>query len=353
MNTFFKFFITCTVLSACKVNKINHTNPIKPIIAITASAETTPVTSFGDAADDPCIWINPKDKMQSIIIGTNKKKGLETYNLDGEKLFNYKIGRVNNVDIRTGFILNGKKVSVVTASNRTYNTISILIVKENGELEEIAARPIKSNLKEVYGLGMYKSKHSKKIYVFMVGKRGGVEQWELFENNAKIDAKIVRSFSLGSQGEGIVADDYHGNVYIGEENKALWKYNAEPNALNDRVKIIGTRDVNMKDDFEGVTLYDAGNGNGYILLSSQGNNSYAIFDRNSNQYLGSFSIKNGVVDGTNDTDGIDVTSVSFNSKYPKGFFLAQDGTNNTPKDSLAQNFKIVDWRTIQKALNLK
>lgn len=354
MNKFLTISLAYVTLGACKVEKILHNNPqLKPVVAITANAETTPVTSFDDAADDPCIWINPKDVMQSVIIGTNKKEGLETYNLDGKRLNTYKIGRVNNVDIRNGFVLNGKEVSVLTASNRTYNTLSILIVKENGELEDVAARAIKSTLKEVYGLGMYKSAKTNKIYTFIVGKRGGVEQWELFENKGKIDAKVVRNIVLGGQGEGIVADDEHGKVYIGQEEKALWKYNAEPTATNERVKIIGTRDLNMKADFEGVTLYDAGNGKGYLILSSQGNNSYAVFDRISNQYLGSFSLKDGIVDGTNDTDGIDVTSIAFGSKYPKGFFLAQDGTNNTPKDSLAQNFKIVDWQTIETALKLK
>ncbi|MCT4698106.1 MULTISPECIES: phytase [Tenacibaculum] len=354
MKKIISLSMVCVILASCKVTKILHTNPqLKPVIAITANAETTPVTSFNDAADDPCIWINPNNVMQSVIIGTNKKEGLETYNLDGKRLATYKIGRINNVDIRNGFVLNGKTVSIVTGSNRTYNTLSILIVKENGELQDIAARTIKSTLKEVYGLGMYKSTKTNTFYVFIVGKRGGVEQWELFEKNGKIDAKIVRNIILGGQGEGIVADDFHGKVYIGQEDKALWKYDAEPNSSNIRVKIIGTRDLNMKSDFEGVTLYDSGNGKGYILLSSQGNNSYAVFDRISNQYLGSFSLKDGIVDGTNDTDGIDVTSISFGDKYPKGFFLAQDGTNNTAKDSLAQNFKIVDWKKIERALNLK
>jgi len=179
---------------------------------------------------------------------------------------------------------------------------------------------------------MYKSYKTNIFYVFIVGKEGEVEQWELFENDTKIDAKLVRNFELGSQGEGIVADDFYGKVYIGEENNALWKYEAEPDASNERIKVVSVAEQNMKDDFEGVTLYDAGNGKGHIILSSQGNNSYAVFDRISNNYQGSFKIKDGAtIDGTNDTDGIDV---------------AQDGTNTKKETSLNQNFKIVDCRKI-------
>lgn len=349
MNKFilFLFFISVTIIS-CKEKKTTKTAIQKnAFMQIYADAETTPVSSNDDAADDPCIWINPNDVLKSTIIGTNKREGLEVYNLDGERIYSYKIGRVNNVDIRNGFLLNGKEVSIITATNRTNNTISILYVKPTGELEEVAVRPIKSSMAEVYGLGMYKSYKTNIFYVFIVGKEGEVEQWELFENDTKIDAKLVRNFELGSQGEGIVADDFYGKVYIGEENNALWKYEAEPDASNERIKVVSVAEQNMKDDFEGVTLYDAGNGKGHIILSSQGNNSYAVFDRISNNYQGSFKIKDGAtIDGTNDTDGIDVTSISFGEKYPKGFFIAQDGTNTKKETSLNQNFKIVDCRKI-------
>lgn len=327
----------------------------KPVVDVFADAETEPVTVSGDAADDPCIWINPKDVLKSTIIGTNKKEGLDVYDLNGKLLYRYKIGKVNNVDIRYGFSLNNKKYPLVTASNRTDNSISVLIVKEDGSLVEIAAKPLISELEPVYGLGMYKSAKSGKFYVFMVGKKGGVEQWELFESNGKVDGKVVRKFNIGSQGEGIVADDLNGEVYIGEENVALWRYKAEPDAGTDRREVISVKSKNMQADFEGVTLYDSGNGKGYIILSSQGNNSYAVFDRNSNEYVGTFKIGDGAIDGTIDTDGIDVTSVAIGKKYPKGFFLAQDyaNTDKESKDTLNQNFKIVDWQKITSKLQLK
>ncbi|MFM9701242.1 phytase, partial [Streptomyces europaeiscabiei] len=46
---------------------------------ITASAQTTPVAAFGDAADDPAIWINPQDAKNSLILGTDKRRGLMVY----------------------------------------------------------------------------------------------------------------------------------------------------------------------------------------------------------------------------------------------------------------------------------
>lgn len=356
MKNIIKISLACALFGACKVEKIQHVSPEnKPIVNLVADVETDPVSNNDDAADDPTVWVNLADATKSTIIGTNKKEGLVVYDLNGKELYNYPVGRVNNVDVRE-FTLNGKSETLVMSSKRNDNTITAHIVnKETGELIDIQARPLQSNLKKIYGFGMYKSPKTGKVYALPNGKDGKVEQWELFESNGKVDGKIVRTFDVGSQVEGIVADDYHAKIYVGEEDKALWKYDAEPSSdSKKRVQVISVKDHNMKSDFEGVTIYDAGNGKGYIILSSQGNNSYAVFDRLSNQYMGSFRLVEGKgVDGTYDTDGIDVTSHAFGTKYPKGFFIAQDGANTKAKDTLHQNFKVLDWRKVSNALKLK
>ena len=364
MKKFIKLFLVVLAFTACKDVKEKkeakevatekevkkEENTIKPVYA---TMETAQVSSSDDAADDSCIWIHPTDVMESKIIGTNKQQGLVVYDLAGKEVFQYPVGRVNNVDIRDGFVLEKDTVAIVTASNRTSNTITVHKVNpKDGSLEDVAASPLKSQLAEIYGLGMYKSPKTNTIYVFANGKDGNVEQWELFEEAGKVAGKIVRTFAVGNQTEGVAADDFYGKLYIGEEEKALWKYDAEPDGSTVRKAIATTTDTNMKADFEGVTIYDKGEGKGYIILSSQGNNSYAVFDRITNVYIGSFNIADGAeIDGTYDTDGIDVTSVAFSS-YPKGFFVAQDGANTQGKDSLNQNFKLVDWRKIETALLL-
>lgn len=355
MKKYFYIVLITFIVISCKEEKIQQKEmETKPVVNIIADFETDPVSKTDDAADDVCIWVNKKEVSKSTIIGTNKQEGLIVYNLQGKELFNYPIGRVNNVDLRDGFLFKGKEVAVVSASNRTNNTITLHMVNtKTGELIDIAKRPIKSLVNEVYGLGMYKSAKTNKFYVIVNSKDGEVEQWEIFENEGYVDAKMVREFTVGGQTEGVVCDDYYGTLYIGEEENALWRYNAEPNKGNNRVKIISTTDLNMKEDFEGVTIYDAGNGKGYVILSSQGNNSYAVFDRISNSYKGSFLLTNGdSVDGTYDTDGIDVSSVNFGGNYSKGFFIAQDGANTKGKDTLNQNFKIVNWKKIEEKLNL-
>jgi len=70
---------------------------------VQAALETEPVASRGDAADDAAIWVNPVDPAASVIIGTDKQRGLIVYRLDGTVVQSLPDGRMNNVDLRDGF----------------------------------------------------------------------------------------------------------------------------------------------------------------------------------------------------------------------------------------------------------
>jgi 3-phytase len=72
-----------------------------------------------------------------------------------------------------------------------------------------------------------------------------------------------------------------------------------------------------------------------------------VFDREAQHlHLGTFQIGNGIVDGVQETDGIDVTSANLGAGLEKGLFVAQDGDN--PGSN--QNFKLVPWSRIEEAL---
>ena len=55
----------------------------------------------------------------------------------------------------------------------------------------------------------------------------------------------------------------------------------------------------------------------------------------------------GAVDAVSHTDGIDVTSAALPG-YPSGLLVAQDDAN--PRAGVDQNFKLVDWRDIERAI---
>ena len=300
--------------------------------AVTADVETAPVEHGGDAADDPAIWVHPTNPALSLIIGTNKQGGLYSYTLDG-KIHQYlPDGKMNNVDIRYGFDLNGEKATVIAASNRTNRSIALYRMnEETGMLSDIADGPQATRMEDPYGLCMYQSAQTGKTYVFVNEKEGMVRQWELeASEDGKIGTKQVREFSVGSTAEGCVADDDNGTLFQAEEDVALWAYGAEPDAGDTRTKVTSV-DENpaLKDDLEGVSIYYGEDGNGYLIQSSQGNNSYAVFDHKAPYaYRGSYRVLGDVnsgIDGSSETDGLDVISTPLGEAFPHGLFIAQDG----------------------------
>ena len=76
----------------------------QPIGDAQATVETTPVSSTGDAADDPAIWRNPIDPSRSTVIGNDKGGALEVYDLSGVPIQRFTGGFFGNVDVRSGFV---------------------------------------------------------------------------------------------------------------------------------------------------------------------------------------------------------------------------------------------------------
>lgn len=333
-----------------------------PFPAVMATVETRAVPTLGDAADDPAIWVNRDDPAASLVLGTDKNGGLALYDMAGQQLQYVADGRMNNVDLRDGFRLGDREVVLVTASNRTNRSIAIYVLDTQARrLIDVADGVQPTGQEDPYGLCMYRSARSGETYVFINDSggqtNGAKRQWRLVATaEGRVRAEQVRDFAFGSQAEGCVADDETGVLYVAEEDVGLWRLSAEPDAGADMTSVEAITDnPALKDDMEGVSLYDLGDGRGYLVASSQGNDSYAVYRREGDQaYLGSFVIvanPQAGIDGASETDGLDVTSADLGPGFESGAVIVQDGRNVLPVET--QNYKYVPWSAIAQALNLE
>jgi 3-phytase len=345
---------SCKYLLNNENNKNNNGN-VKMVIP---SVETTPAVSWGDNADDIAIWVNEKNRKNSLIFGTLKREGLAVYNLDGKMIQFINDGKFNNVDIRYNFNLNNKIIDILAASNRTNNSIALYgIDKEKGTLFPITDKTIYSKLKMVYGICMYHNENDNEYYVFVTSKNGFIEQWKLFLNNTVVDAEFVRNFKLSSQLEGCVADDEQGFLFVGEEEVGVWRfYVGSNNDISRRPVLIDKvgKGGHLNAEVEGLALYTAANGHGYLIVSSQGASRFDVFNRRPpHEYVGGFKIVNNKdlnIDEVTGTDGIDVINLELNKTFKYGLFIAQDDENRMPRAH--QDFKFVPWENIAESLNL-
>ncbi len=190
------------------------------------------------------------------------------------------------------------------------------------------------------------------------------------------------------QVEGMVVDDFHGVVYLAQERVGLWKTTIEDPSSNlvlmEKIKGFGipyervlkaggekyacepkwqqaaaaSAANHPTPDLEGLTLYDRGKGQGYLLASSQGSSEFVVYDRASGAYLGKFTITAGRIDGSEHCDGAHVVSDDLGGEFSGGLLVVHDG-ENTPevrdqngavRDNT--NFKYVRWSDIARRLGL-
>ena len=110
----------------------------------------------------------------------------------------------------------------------------------------------------------------------------------------------------------------------------------------------------VKDDIEGLALYH-GKGGDYLVISSQGNDSYVVVDaKPPYRVRGSFQVSLDAqrgIDGASETDGLDVTSANLGGPWAKGLLVVQDGRKRMPEGN--QNYKYVPWAAVAEALGLE
>jgi 3-phytase len=351
MTLYFAFITLGGCATSSEIPVAQRIANATPAVNVTARGETTPVgTANADAADDPAIWRNAADPAASLIVGTDKKAGLYVYRLDGKVRDFIDAGRVNNVDLKDGVSINGQNGILVAASDRNDLASAKLALfhLDPATAKLTALGKVDGGAGEAYGVCL--GRDASGVSAYIVLKDGTINQVALDASGAAPAGRIVRTMKLGTQSEGCAVDDRTGRLYVAEEDVGLWRFDAGSTVP---VKIAAADGKNIVADAEGVAIAPMGEADGYVLVSSQGDNAYVAYRISDDGYAGRFRIVDGPnagdVGGSEETDGIELMLGDFGPAFPGGLFIAQDGHNATA----AQNFKLVAWDDIVRALGLQ
>jgi myo-inositol-hexaphosphate 3-phosphohydrolase len=142
----------------------------------------------------------------------------------------------------------------------------------------------------------------------------------------------------------------------------ILKFSAEPDGGNAFTLIHSFDSGFFKPEAEGLAIYYGPHGTGYLLISSQGDSTFAVFRREgNNEYLGSFVVGDVLdIDQANETDGLDVINVPLGDRFPFGLLVVQDGFNDPQfaaqddeeLENWSTNFKFVSWADVAARLGL-
>ena len=318
--------------------------------AVYAIVETEPVRGEGDAADDPAIWIHPEDASLSLVLGTDKRRGLSVYDLSGREVQFLARGRVNNVDLRQGVAMAGGPATLAVATNRSEVAMDIYRVSGEGRVELALAQALE--IDDPYGICMHLDAAGI-AYAYVNGSGGEYEIWRL-NNGGELKPERIDRFSLPTKPEGCVVDDRTGVAYIGEEEHGIWKMPARAGGFGEKTLLDPVDSDRLTADVEGLDIYRTRQGHAILVASSQGDYTYAFYDLNDgDRYLGSVRIADNPasgIDGAEETDGLAVSAVNLGAGLEQGVLVVQDGFNRRPEEK--QNFKLVPFSSVVSALNL-
>lgn len=316
-------------------------------VFVMASAETEPVSTLGDAADDPAFWRHPADAASSLVLGTDKRSGLIAYDLAGRHVQSLLIGELNNVDVRQSA---DRAFDVAFASNRTTDSVSVFqIDRATGEIRH--SGDVATGMTEPYGL--CQARDGGRDLAGVTYKDGTVQIFDIEISADSISGSLVSTLKFDTQLEGCVFDEVNGQLFIGEENHGLWVVAwRDETPLPVLVDQVGSG-TGLAADVEGVSIWRGAAGEGWVVASAQGEDRYVVYDRKA-PYTprGSFSILANEalgIDGVTHTDGLDVFSGALPG-FPRGLLMVQDDAN--PNKGENQNFKLVSWADVEAALGL-
>ncbi|WP_030776222.1 phytase [Streptomyces sp. NRRL S-920] len=322
-------------------------------------------------------------------------------------------GRFNNVDLVHGLRLSSGRADLAVTSDRGGDRLRFYRVERDragGPLTDVtdpAAPPVFSASQEeideqrtAYGLATWTDKSTGRSYALVSRReRTSVALLEITPGaRGKVGYRKVRSLDLPAtfrlpngtswtpcgepgelpQVEGMVVDPANGTLYAGQEDVGIWRMRADLTGtpeLIDKVRefgVPGTYDEETEEceagadpgyggtrlsaDVEGLTLLTEPDGDGHLLASSQGDNTFAAYDRelsDANEYEGGFRVTpaSSALDGSEECDGAAALAAPLGRKYPNGLLVVQDG-HDAPGDGErpSTNFKFVDLGAVREAL---
>ncbi|MFS8100198.1 phytase [Lentzea alba] len=289
-------------------------------------------------ADDPAIWVNPRNTERSVVLGTLKEGGLAAFDLNGRTIGVYpapqpptpdaKPGRYNNVDVLG---------NLAFVSDRGRDRIRVFQVDERGakDVTNPATKPVFSKTEAevdeqhtVYGLAAG-SINGKDVVVTSRRSETSIALLHVVKGD-RYDTKKVSTVDLpdtftlpngqkwtvcgepgeGPQVEGMVIDERTNTLYAAQEDVGIWRIPLRASGfgkpqLVDKVRTFGAPQKYNPDteeceadgpnpgfggkwleaDAEGLTIADD-----VLLASSQGDSRFVAYRKADMKPLRDFKV---------------------------------------------------------------
>lgn len=328
------------LLGACESQGVPETQVLrwKPAVA---------TESLPSDADDPAIWVHPRDPARSVIVGTNKSAApagaLVVFDLAGRVLQTISgIDRPNNVDVRG---------NLVVVTERLKSAVRMFTIDpDTRRLAAAGTVPVFAGEKgpqaAPMGIALYRRGRDGALFAVLSRKAGpsGSYLWQ-YRVEAGPSLRLVRKFgAFGGQGEieAVTVDDEKGFLYYADEGAGIRKYHADPDHPDAGKELALFGRSGYRGDREGLAIYKSGGG-GFLISVDQipGGSRYLLYRRegSAKDPHDHSEVVAAIEAGADSTDGIEATSSALGPEWPQGLLVVMN--------SGAKNFLYVPWGMVR------
>lgn len=223
---------------------------------------------------------------QHLIYVVNNAKQVQLYDYQGEYLTQLPIGIQGSTitDIHnfpTKYKGNTDVLIISESQNNKLRTYSIDSIQQS--LEDITSGEFFSAVDEIKSTIAYYSKHSNAYYLFVAGKRGMIEQWELKDDGyGHIEGKIVRVFNVYDVPSALALDTANEVLYIAVNHEGIYKIGAQPQMGSSPTPVVLVKDNKhfLAENLGGIAFYPPSPKykEGGLLVCSADNKSLLLVD---------------------------------------------------------------------------
>jgi 3-phytase len=341
------------------------------LITITPAHESAPSRMLEADADDVAFWRHPSDESRNLVFGTQKLGGFSVYDTEARTLLDALPGdvRYNNVDVIQGFPWQDGVIDIAVFSDRVGDDLHVYrITPEAPYLQRLPAADASFRVfggqpaeDTAYGLALWRDARDGTTHAFVTqNDTRTVRQFTVREVGGQVAFNLVREFRFRigaptAHAEGLVVDPLTRRLYLAQEDVGIYKVDLD-NLGTAPVVELGERELwqtvalpYLTADIEGLALLPTGPDSGYLVASSQGSNTFAVYERRSLTLVGVVSVVgSATIDGSEECDGLDITPHPWGPSFPHGVMIVHDG-RDTPTGKT--NYKWVDVGELLKKLN--
>jgi len=329
-------------------------------VDVAAAVETMVADNPTVDADDPALWADRADPSRALSFAADKSIGLYVHDMAGKVLQFFPDGPMNNVDLRDFTVGDRNLVLVAAAERDRFGIMTWLLDPATLKVQRWGFLPTSRDFGEPYGFCM--GQFGGETFLIPNNKDGVVRAYAVSAGPDGPGMALRHSWKLGTQTEGCVVNDKTGDLYVGEEDAAIWRMTlAQPATAPVRIAPIDNK--RLFADVEGLSLM-RDDGRTFLIASSQGDSAFPVWELAGGEYrfIGRFRVQGGAIDPVTKTDGLDAWSGPI-ADYPQGAIAVHDhcdgeGPNDPPasicdSDTKQQNYKLVDWRSVKAALGIR